>query len=233
MFVAQQGQVYLSSFQAFWFGLGSWLPRVLLAIIIFAILAAVAVLVGKAVAHLINLTKVDRAFDNTWVKNTVNRAGYHFSIGNFIGWLIKWSLILVFLVAMLDLVGLATATLFLAQIVLFLPRVIVAVLILVFGSVLAEFVGKLVSGSTRAAYVTSSNFIGSVAKWAIWIVTIIFALNQLGIASGLIQTLWTGIVVAIAIAFGLAFGLGGKEHASKILDSVWYNISNRNTDHHM
>ena len=226
MFV-QQGSVYLTSFQSFWFGVGTWLPQALLAIVIFIILVAVAILLGKAVAHLINLTKVDRLFENTGFKKMVNRAGYHLSIGNFIGWLVKWSFILIFLVAFLERLGLPDASIFLAQIVLFLPRVVIAVLILIIGSVLADFVGKLVSGSTRVANLGSSNFIGTVSRVAIWAVTILFVLNQLGIGSGLIQTLWTGIVAGLALAFGLAFGLGGRDHAAKVLDKVSTAVSSR------
>ena len=228
MFVAQQGSVYLSSLQAFWFGVGTWLPQALLAIIIFIILVVIAVLLGKAVAHLINLTRVNRLFENTSFKKLVNHAGYQLNIGNFIGWLIKWSLILAFLIAVLNALGLTTATLFLAQIVMFLPRVIIAVLILIFGSVLAEFVGKLISGSTRVANVNSSNFIGSVSKWAIWIVTILFVFSELGIGADLIQTLWTGIVAGLALAFGLSFGLGGRDHAAKVLDKVSNAVSANN-----
>lgn len=228
MIALQQGSVYLSSLQAFWFGLGTWLPQAILAIIIFIILVVVAVLLGKAIAHLVNLTRVNRLFENTGFKKAVNHAGYQLNIGNFIGWLIKWSLILVFLVGFLEQLGLPTATMFLAQIVMFLPRVIIAVLILVFGSVLAEFVAKIVSGSTRVANVASSNFVGSVSKWAIWIVTILFVFNDLGIGSALIQTLWTGIVAGLALAFGLSFGLGGRDHAAKVLDKVSNAISSNN-----
>ncbi|MDB4984634.1 MAG: small-conductance mechanosensitive ion channel [Patescibacteria group bacterium] len=230
MYVAQQGSVYLTSFQSFWLGLGTWLPQALLAIIIFIILVIISVLVGKAVAHLINLTKLDRVFENTGFKKAVNRAGYHFSIGNFIGWLVKWSFILIFLVAFLERLGLPAASIFLAQIVLFLPRVIIAVLILVFGSVLAEFVGKLVAGSTRVANLGSSNFIGTVSRVAIWAVTIIFTLGELGVARDITNTLWTGIVAGLALAFGLAFGLGGRDHAAKMLDKVSNAVANRPHD---
>lgn len=221
MLAAQQGQVYLQSFQSFWGGLIAWLPAVLLALIIFIIGIIIAVWVGKAVKHVINATGVDSLLDKTALKETVNRAGFHFSIGGLIGWLVKWLIILGFLMGALNVLGLTTVNLFLQQIVIvFLPRLIVAVLILAVGSVLADVVGKLVSGSAKMANVSTANFVGSVAKWAIWITTILFALNQLGIASDLIQTLWTGLVFALALAFGLAFGLGGKDNASRALDKV-------------
>ena len=223
---AQQGSFFLQSFQALWYGIMSWLPYALFVLVIFIIGVVIATYIGKALAHLINLTKIDKIFEGTSFQHVVRRSGYDVRIGAFIGWVVKWFLILGFLAWGLESLGLSTATLFLQQIVVvFLPRVVVAVLILIFGSVLAEFIGKLVSGSARIANVVSSSFAGTVARWAIWIMTILFALNQLGIGSDLIQTLWTGIVVALALSFGLSFGLGGREHASQVLDRVSMMIS--------
>jgi hypothetical protein len=226
MLVVEQGQVFLQSLQAFWGGVIAFLPSVILALLIFVIGAILASLVGKAVAHVINLTKINRALENTSLKDTVNKAGFHLDIGKFIGWLVKWFFILAFLIAALNLLHLDTADLFLQQIVVvYLPRVIVAVLIVVIGSVLADLAAKIVRGSARVANVMSANFAGTIAHWAIWITTILFALDQLGVGSDLIQTLWIGIVAALALAFGLSFGLGGKEHASRTLERIGNMIS--------
>jgi hypothetical protein len=229
MLAVQQGQVFLGVLQSFWLGLYSFLPSVILAIILFIIGVVIAGFVGKAIAHVINLTKVNALLDRTALKEMVNKAGFHLNIGGLVGWLIKWLLILAFLVGAFNLLGLSDVNVFLQQVVLFyLPRVIVAVLIVVVGSVLAEVAAKAVTGSAKVANVSSANLAGSIAKWAIWITTILFVLNQLGIGAELIQTLWMGIVVAFALAIGLAFGLGGKEHASKVLDKVSDAISHRN-----
>lgn len=228
MLAVQQGQVFLGVLQSFWVGLYSFLPSVILAIILFIIGVIIAGFIGKALAHVINLTKVNGLLDRTALKEIVNKAGFHLNIGGLIGWLVQWLLILAFLVGALNLLGLSDVNVFLQQIVLFyLPRVIVAVLIVVVGSVLAEVAAKAVTGSARVANVSSANLAGSIAKWAIWITTILFGLNQLGIGADLVQTLWMGIVVALSLAFGLSFGLGGKDHASKVLDKVSDMISHR------
>ena len=228
MLAVQQGQVFLGVLQSFWLGLYSFLPSVILAIILFIIGVVIATFVGKAIAHVINLTKVNSLLDRTALKEMVNKAGFHLNIGGLVGWLIKWLLILAFLVGALNLLGLSDVNVFLQQIVLFyLPRVIVAGIIVVVGSVLAEVAARAVTGSAKVANVSSANLAGSIAKWAIWITTILFVLNQLGIGADLVQTLWMGIVVALALAIGLAFGLGGKEHASKVLDKVSDAISHR------
>ena len=221
MLAVQQGQVFLSSLQAFWLGIISWLPGVLLAVIIFIVGVILSGLVGKAVTHVVNLTKVNRLLDGSSLKEAVNKAGYHLDVGAFIGWLVKWFFVLIFLFGALDVLGLGTVNMFLQQIVIvFLPRVIVAALIVVVGSVLARFASKAVAGSAKLANVKTANFVGSLTKWAIWITTILFALNQLGIGSDLIQTLWTAIVAALALAFGLAFGLGGKDAAARAISRV-------------
>jgi hypothetical protein len=232
MLAVQQGQVFLGVLNSFWVGLYSFLPSVILAIILFIIGVVIAGFIGQALAHVINLTRVNGLLEKTALKEMVNKAGFRLNIGGLFGWLVKWLLILAFLVGALNILGLSDVNLFLQQVVLFyLPRVIVAVLIVVVGSVLAEVASKAVIGSARVANISSANLAGTIAKWAIWVTTILFGLNQLGIGSDLIQTLWMGIVVALSLSFGLAFGLGGKEHASKVLDKVTMAISHRNDTH--
>ena len=138
----------------------------------------------------------------------------------------KWFVVVVFLVAALDVLGLQQVNTFLQGVVLlYIPKVIVAVLFLIIAAIVADVVRKIVIGSARAAGVSSANFAGTVAKWSIWIFAIIAALTQLGVAGGLIQTFFTGVVIAIALAFGLAFGLGGKEAAARSIEKIRSEIS--------
>jgi hypothetical protein len=221
MYAQPWGNVLLMSLQNLWIGVISFVPALILAIVIFLIGWLIASLIGKAVAHLISLLKLDSLLARTGVDATLSRAGFRLNSGAFIGGLVKWFIILVFLVASLDILGLTEVTLFLRQVVLvYLPNVIVAAFILLAGSVLADLANKVVRGGAAAANAKDSNFLGSVSKWAIWIFTILIALSQLGIASQLIQILFIGVVAMMAIAGGLAFGLGGKEHASRALDRV-------------
>ena len=66
----------------------------------------------------------------------------------------------------------------------------------------------------------TANTVGTISRYAVWIFTIIIALDQLGVAKGYMQTLFTGVIAMLAIAGGLAFGLGGKETASRWLDKI-------------
>jgi len=206
----------------------NFLPNLLFAIIIFVVGWFIATWVGWIVAEAIRALKVDHALRSAGVDTVVSRAGYKLNAGGFVGALVKWFVILVFLMASLQVLGLGQVTYFLQQIVVgFLPNVIIAVLILLVAAVLAEVVQGVVVAAARAAGVAGAGVAGVVARWAIWIFALLAALEQLQIAQGILQTLFTGVVVALALAFGLSFGLGGQEAAAKFLERAREEMRNR------
>ncbi len=221
MLLQTSGLVLAQSLQSIWFGIVSYLPAIVIALIIFLIGWVLAHLVGSSVKHLVDMTKVDSALAKTGINETFNRAGFKFSLGSILGFIVKWFLIIVFLVAVFDILGLNQLNMFLSQVVLgFLPNVIVAALVILLASVVARAAGRLVAGSAKAAGLHSANFAGTVTVWAIWIFAILIALSQLGIAASLIQMIFVAVLAMLALAGGLAFGLGGKDHASE----VWSDI---------
>src|SRR3972149_390480 len=106
----------------------------------------------------------------------------------------------------------------------YLPQVIIAALILILATVVADFIRKVVSGAARAAEVRGSNMVGTISYYAIWIFALIIALSTLGIAPQFMQILFTGIVAMLAIAGGLAFGLGGRDAAQKSIENISQNM---------
>jgi hypothetical protein len=199
----------------------NFLPAFLFAVIVFIIGWFIAVWLGWVIAEAIRALRVDHALRQAGVDEVVSRAGYRLDSGAFVGALVKWFVILVFLLAALQVMGLTQVTFFLQQIVIgYIPNVIVAVLILLVGAVLAQVAEGVVSGSARAAGISSAGFVGTMARWAIWIFAILAALEQLQIAQAILQTLFTGVVVALALAFGLSFGLGGQEAAGRFIEKT-------------
>jgi hypothetical protein len=228
MFIQNSVQVLEQSFYNLLYGVATFIPNFLFAVIIFIIGWVVGAFLGRIVAEAIRAIQVDHALKMAGVDDVVHRAGYTLNSGKFIGALVKWFVILVFLMAALQIVGLAIVTFFLQQIVLqFLPQVIVAVFILLVAAVVAEVAQGVVAGSARAAGIRSAGFAGTVAKWAIWTFAIIAALSQIGIATAYFQTLFTGLVVALSLAFGLAFGLGGQDAAARFIEKTREGMTNR------
>src|SRR3990167_6866820 len=214
------GVTLQQSFNSLLYGTVNFLPNLVLAIIIFVIGWFLGVLIGRVIAQAIRAIKVDHALRSAGVEEVVNRAGWTLNSGEFIGALVKWFIIIVFLLSALSVMGLTSVTIFLQLGLLpYLARVIVAVMIIAIAAVVAEVAQSVVAGSARAAGVSSAGFAGTVAKWAIWIFAILAALDTLGVTP-FVQTIFTGVVVALSIAFGLAFGLGGQDAAGSFIDRV-------------
>lgn len=218
MIVQSWWSVWQQAFYNLLWGTVNFIPNLVFAIIIFVIGWFIAVLVGRVVAQAIKAIKVDHALKAAGVEDVVNRAGWRLDSGEFIGALFKWFIIIVFLLFALQVLNLTSVTLFLEYGLLpFLANVIIAVLIIAVAAVVAQVAQNVVSGSVRAAGGSAAGFAGTVAKWAIWVFAILAALNQLGVTPFL-QTLFTGVVVALSIAFGLAFGLGGQDAAARFIE---------------
>lgn len=214
-----------SSFQNLFYGLVAFIPNLVVAIVIFIVGWLVGVGLGRVVAQIVNSLRVDQALKAAGVERVLNRAGFELSSGKFLGWLVEWFFIVVFLVAALGVLHLDAVNYFIRDVVLgYLPQVIVAVLILLVAAVVAEAAERLVMGSAKAASLTSAGFLGKVARYAIWVFAILAALSQLEVATAFVQTLFTGVVIAVSLAVGLAFGLGGQQSAAKYLEHLQAEI---------
>ncbi len=227
MIINTWGQALQTSFQNLWWGMIAYVPNIVVAIIIFVLGWIVGTIVGRGIQQLFRSAHVDEALKRTGADEMMQKGGLSLNSGAFVGGLVRWFIILVFLTASFEVLGLAQVNAFLQGVVLsYLPKVFVAVLVLLVAGVLGDAVQKFVSASARAADVRSAGMLGVISKWSIWIFAFLIALSQLGIATPFFQTLFTGFIIALSLAFGLAFGLGGQDAASDIIRNVrgeWKN----------
>jgi len=133
-----------------------------------------------------------------------------------IGGLVKWYVRLVFVVMAANAVGLTAVSGIVNQILGFIPNLLVALLIIGVFSWLASTAKDLVKGAVESAGLPNSNALGTLTFVTVLAFGIVAAANQIGVAATLINTLFMGVVGALALAFGLAFGLGGREQAAQI-----------------
>lgn len=161
------------------------------------------------------------------LRRAFQRAGIKLDVARFIGALVKWFLIIVFLLAASNILGLHGVSQFLNEIILYVPNIIVAAVIIVAGVLLGNFIQRATQASIETAKIGHSRAVGTIAKWAVYVFVLIAALIQLGIATELLETLVMGFVAMIAIAGGLAFGLGGRDFAQAILNRIKNDIRQR------
>lgn len=222
------GEVFSTSLANLLDGIIDFVPMLIIAIIIFIVGWILGAVVSKAIEHVLNALKINSLFRGVGAEALLAKAGFKLRVGRFVGEVIKWFVVIVFLMTALEIVGLDQVNEFLGNVVLgYLPQVIIAAFIIILATLISDAISHIVEGSAKAMNVKSAQMAGTIAKWAIWIFAIIIALSELGIAPAFMQILFTGIVAMLAVAGGLAFGLGGKDHAGKVLDRVSSSLKHK------
>jgi len=212
--------ITLQSLQGLWQGFIRFIPKLVGAIIVFVIGWFIAVWVGRLVAQILRKLKVDRIFEKTKWDEAMAKAEFKMKMSDFIGGIVKWVLIIVFLLAAVEILGLAQFASFLRAIVAWLPNLVIAAAIFVVAVIIADIAEKLVRAIIGKMNVKYVSLVGSVVRWAIWIFAILAILAQLGVAAEIVQVLITGFVALIVISCSLAFGLGGRDLARDFLQGL-------------
>ena len=214
------GDVFNASLQNMWFGLVQFAPLLIVAVVFFVIGWFLSSLVAKAIEQVFGSLKIDSLFASIGAENFFRKAGMNLNSGYFIGQVVRWFIIIVFLLPSLNLVGLNEVSSFLSDSVLgFLPQVVIAAFVLIIAAVVSEGLSKVVLATAKAMNLKAAQMLGAVAKYAVWIFAIIIALGKLGLGDYM-SILFTGIVAMLALAGALAFGLGAKDHASRFLSKI-------------
>ena len=212
--------VTIQALQNLWQGFLSFIPVLLGAIIVFVIGWFISVGVGKLITEILKRVKFNQIFEKGGWKSALEKAEIKVDPSGFIGAIIKWILVIVFLLAAVEILGLIQFAGFLKSVLVYLPNVIVASLIFVVTVILVDIVEKIVRAAVESIKVGYGAIVSAVIKWSIWVFALLAILHQLGIAKPFMETLFTGLVAMLVISLGIAFGLGGKEVAAEILQDV-------------
>ncbi|OGI94975.1 hypothetical protein A3A03_02165 [Candidatus Nomurabacteria bacterium RIFCSPLOWO2_01_FULL_40_18] len=224
------GDVFNVSLQELWMGFIQFAPKLIVAIIFFVIGWVLGTIIARALEQVFTALKIDNLLKSIGVEGFFRRAGMNLNSGYFIGQVVKWFVIVVFLLPSLNLVfgpDNQVASFLVDGVLVFLPRVIVAALILIIATIVADALSKTVVASARTMNLTSANMLGTIAKYAVWIFAFIIALGQLGVADYYMSVLFTGIIAMLSIGGALAFGLGGRDAAARFIAKVSQEVSHR------
>lgn len=197
------------------------IPKVIGFVLILVVGWLVASLVAKAVAVVLRSINFNGLAQRSGFAGFVDNTGVKTDSAGFIADVAKWFIRLIALVVAFDALGLPAVSDVLRQLLLWLPNLVVAIAVLVIGGLAANAVSRLVHGATAQAGLGNPDALATIAKVAVWAFAIIIAVNQIGIAATLVNTLFMAVVGAIAVAVGLAFGLGGQDTARQIVRD-WY-----------
>src|SRR5947209_9410912 len=195
----------------------TFIPRLLGFLVILLVGWLIATVISKALTLLLRKVGFDHMSERIGLTRFEQRMGVKMDSAGILGKIVFWFILLIFLVPAADALGVPAVSNILNQLVAYIPNVFVAILVLFLGALTATVVADLVRGATSSANIGNPNIFAGIARWAIIGFAALIALEQLKITPDLLNELFGGIVLALAIAFGLAFGLGGQEAARRWL----------------
>jgi hypothetical protein len=199
----------------------SAIPKILAFLVIVIVGWVIASLVEKGVAALLRAIKFNDLARRSGLADFVTKMGTQTDSAGMIGMVVKWFIRLIALVVAFDALGLPAVSDVLRQLLLWLPNVIVALVVLVIGGLAARALSNLVRGAAAEGGLGNAELLAKIASVMIWAFAIVVAVNQIGVATELVNTLFMAFVGAIALGAALAFGLGGRETAAEIVRN-WY-----------
>lgn len=197
------------------------IPRIIGFLVIIIIGWLISGVLASAVAALLRAVKFNDLAQRSGLSGFVRNMGVHTDTSGLLADIVKWFVRLIVLVVAFDALGLPAVSAVLQQFLLWIPNLFVAVVILVIAGLGANALGNLIRGSAAQAGLGNPDLLAAIARVAVWGFGIVVAVNQIGIAQTLVNTLFMGLIGALALALGLAFGLGGRETAAQIVQG-WY-----------
>jgi hypothetical protein len=222
--------VMLEPLRGLLYQLGAFLPRLLLAAAILLIGWLLAKAARFAIDKALRAMNFHVVSEKAGIDPFLREGGGRIDTVGVLALLVYWLILLIALMVAFNSLNLEYVTDLIGRVLLFVPRVIVAVLLLALGAYFARFVGTAVATYFRGAGAAESRLFGRFATVAIMVFVVLIALDQLGLGDVVRQTFLI-LVAAVAFALALAFGLGGRERAADLLDR-WLNgrASSRDED---
>jgi len=206
--------------QDLWVSFLYFIPNLVGAVVVFVVGWFIASWAGLGVTKVLNWLKLNQFFVKSQWDEALEKAGIKSDVAGFIGQICRWVLVITFLSASVEVLGLVTFAALLTKVVAWLPNVIVAILMMVVAVILADILEKIVVVSLVKARMKHTHLASLAVKWSIYIFALFAILMQLDVASFLVQTIFTGVIAILVIGCGLALGLGAKDVVKDLLEDL-------------
>ena len=216
-----QVDVLLEPLRAFLIQIGAFLPRLAVAVLIFVGGWMLAKLARFAVIRALRAINFPILTERAGIDGFLRQGGIPTDTTDVFGIITYWLVILAALIVAFNGLGLAYVTDLLGKVMLFVPRLIVALLILVFGSYFGRFLGNAVSMYCRNFGIQDAHVLGDLTHYAVVTFVVLIALDQMQVGGDIIRQSFLIILAGVVLALALAFGIGGRRWAAALLERWW------------
>lgn len=223
--VTDYGVAFVTSIAALLVTLLGFIPRLIGALIIIWIGWFVAGIIYRVVTALLRKLRVDEIAQKAGIAAFLARGNVQTDAAGLIGDLAKWFVRLIFLEAAFNALGMPQVVGVINSIILFIPNLIVALVILFIGTLAARFLSDVVRSTAQGAGMAGASTIASITYFGVMAFFFIAAISQIGVATGLLDILFSAAVGGLSLALALAFGLGGRDAAARAINSLTGSIN--------
>lgn len=213
-----QLNIFLASMNDFWREVAAFFPKLIAVIIILFFGWIIAKVAQIAIKRFLKWVKFDKFSDKSGLESYLQSDEYDVSLSGIISKIIFWLVILLFVITGANALGLTEVADMLKQLANYLPKVIVAIVVLIFGTLLGRFINRLVFAWLHSIKFAGALQVSTSAEYLIQIFAVFVALEQLDIGSQLVTALFIIMFGAVFLALAIAFGLGGKDWAAKMIE---------------
>ncbi len=210
----------IESLNRFWIDIGAFLPNLLVAALLLIIGWIVAKVVQNVTIRGLRFLRIDVFAERSGIEDFLLKGGVRFTAVTLIAALIYWTILFVVFLAVLNTLGLDIAAELFNQVILYIPNVIVAIALLIFGTLFAQFVQSALFTYLNNIGISGARLVSGIAKYAIIVFVISIALEQLAIGGDILVSAFQIAFGAFCLALALAFGLGGRDWAARVIDNV-------------
>jgi len=211
-------QMIIEPFERFYLKIVQFLPNLLAALVILIAGFVLAGIFGWVFSRIFRSLGIDKYFQRFSIMEVLRKGGIEDPPSVLLSKVIKWTTIVVFIIISLYTLDSPTVERLLESFFFYLPNVFVAFLILLFGYIFANFIGRAALIAAVNAGIRTSGMMAKLAKLTILLLSVTMALEQLGIGKDTILIAFALLFGGIVLALAIAFGLGGKEVAKGYLE---------------
>lgn len=219
--------VVIEPVRAFLVQVGAYLPRLAVAVLVLIAGWLIAKAIRFAAVKALRALNFHVLTERAGIDGFLQQGGTERDTTDVFGAVIYWVVVLVALVIAFNGLGLTHVTELLTRVLLFLPKLLVGLLVLIFGAYFGRFVGNAVQTYFRNVGVSDADLLGRIAQYAIVVFVVLIAVDQLDIGGDLVQHTFLILLGGVVLALALAFGLGGRDWAAGML-ARWFPSRERN-----
>lgn len=211
-------RIVIEPFERLFEKIVQFLPNLLTSLLVLIVGIVIAALVRTVFIRLFKALHIDKHLERIGLSESLHKGGIKESVSAIIAKGMGWLTLFVFLIMALRAMDVPSVEQLLERLFLYLPNVLIAALVLLFGYMLSNFLGRAALIASVNAGLKVSGMVGKIVRLTVFLLAVTMSLEQLGIGSGTIIIAFAIVFGGVVLALSLAFGLGGRDIAKEYLE---------------